>query len=485
VSAVPASVVDDGTIGIEPAPAGLRRLSGVDLTVLWGDLAVGVLVLAAGALLVAPASASGLGMDPRRALWAILIGSAAGSLLLASVGVLGHDRGVPTMALLRPVLGRYGSWLASGVNVAQLLGWTAFEFWAMAQFASRVSRAVFGFSGFYLWLVVMAATCTGLALLGPIRFVRVWLKRAGVWIVLGLCGYLTAYLLVKHPVGGLLSRPRRGAPLLVGVDLVISQPVSWLPLVADYTRFSSGRRQALGGTWAGYALGNTWFYGLGALLVLSARLSDASPAGIAASVLGLSASVATGVVVLVALLGGETHEAFADIYSAAMSARNIGPRLNHRWSVLVVAAIGTTVAALVTLGSYEAFLFLLGSVFVPLFAVLLADWARSARDGAASGPEEETRWRPTMLAAWLLGIAFYHWLLPAGTMPAWWTRDVMSNLPRAGLHSGWGASLPCFLVTFALAFVLGTLGSAIGRSGSPGCGEMHLRAVGEGERLSD
>jgi nucleobase:cation symporter-1, NCS1 family len=150
-----------------------------------------------------------------------------------------------------------------------------------------------------------------------------------------------------------------------------------------------------------------------------------------------------------------------------------------------VAAIGTTVAALVTLGSYEAFLFLLGSVFVPLFAVLLADWARSARDGAASGPEEETRWRPTMLAAWLLGIAFYHWLLPAGTMPAWWTRDVMSNLPRAGLHSGWGASLPCFLVTFALAFVLGTLGSAIGRSGSPGCGEMHLRAVGEGERLSD
>jgi NCS1 family nucleobase:cation symporter-1 len=460
--------VDDGTIGIEPAPARLRRLSGVDLTVLWGDLAVGVLVLAAGALLVAPASASGLGMDPSRALWAILIGSAAGSLLLAMVGVLGHDRGVPTMALLRPVLGRYGSWLASGVNVAQLLGWTAFEFWAMAQFASRVSRAVFGFSGFYLWLAVMAGACTGLALLGPIRFVRVWLKRAGVWIVLVVCGYLTVYLLVKHPIGALLARHHRGAPLLVGVDLVISQPVSWLPLVADYTRFSAGRRQALGGTWAGYAIGNTWFYGLGALLVLTAGLSDASPAGIAASVLGLSASVATGVVVLVALLGGETHEAFADIYSAAMSARNIRPHLNHRWSVLAVAGVGATVAALVTLGSYEAFLFLLGSVFVPLFAVLLADWARSARSASServARPGGEPRWRPAMLAAWVIGITFYHWLLPPGTMPAWWTRDVMSHLPSAGLHSGWGASLPCFLVTFALALVLGTLDSL--RRGAP------------------
>ncbi|HET6811647.1 MAG TPA: cytosine permease [Acidimicrobiales bacterium] len=462
MSAAPTTVVedgpvgvDDGTIGIEPAPAPLRRLSGIDLTVLWGDLAVGVLVLAAGALLVAPANASGLGMDPRRALWAILIGSAAGSLLLALVGVLGHDRGVPTMALLRPVLGRHGSWLASGLNVAQLLGWTAFEFWAMAQFASRVSRTVFGFSGFYLWLALMAGACTGLALLGPIRFVRVWLKRAGVWIVLGVCGYLTIYLLVKHPVGALLSQHRRGASVLVGVDLVVSQPVSWLPLVADYTRFSSGRRPALIGTWAGYAAGNTWFYGLGALLVLTAGLSDASPAGIAASVLGLSASVATGVIVLVALLGGETHEAFADIYSAAMSARNIRPTLNHRLSVVAVAVIGATVAALVTLGSYEAFLFLLGSVFVPLFAVLLADWAGSA---ARRRPGTEPRWRPTMLASWVVGIAFYHWLLPPGTMPAWWTRDVVGHLPSAGLHSGWGASLPCFVVTFGLALLLGAAG---------------------------
>ena len=38
--------------GIRPVPESLRRFSGLDLAVLWGDLSIGLLVLVSGALLV-------------------------------------------------------------------------------------------------------------------------------------------------------------------------------------------------------------------------------------------------------------------------------------------------------------------------------------------------------------------------------------------------------------------------------------------------
>ena len=164
-----------------PVPTELRRLRAFDIGVLWGDLAIGVLVLAAGALLVTPPTPAGWAWPSAPRSLAIAIGSVAGSLLLASVAAAGHDRGVPTMVLLRPVLGRYGSYGASAVNVLQLIGWTAFELWAMALFANRVSDQVFGFTAFGLWLAVMALICTGLALIGPVRVVRVWLEKVGAW----------------------------------------------------------------------------------------------------------------------------------------------------------------------------------------------------------------------------------------------------------------------------------------------------------------
>ena len=451
VSAGTAATLDDATIGIEPAPPELRRLGAFDIAVLWGDLAVGILVLAAGALLVAPSASGGLGMNLGRALIAIAIGSVAGSLLLALVGVAGHARAEPTMALLRPVLGRRGSYLASVVNATQLVGWTAFEFWAMAHFASRASRSVFGFGAYDLWLAVVAVVCTALACWGPIRFVRLWLERGGLWVVVVTCGALTVYLLTRHGLGGDLSTGAHGASLPVGVDLVIAQPVSWLAAVADYNRFARRRRSQFVGTWAGYTIGNAWFYALGALLVLTAHLSDASPDGVAASILGLSATAALGLVVLVALLGGETHEGFADIYSTAISVRNILPGLPQRLVVVAVGVVGAGLAAVATLGSYEAFLILLGSVFVPLFVVMLAEWV----NGALRPGQPEPATRPPMIAAWLAGIALYQWIVAPGTLPAWWTRIVRHVLPGAGTHTGWGASLPCFAATGLAVLTIG------------------------------
>ena len=456
------AAVDTAALGIEPVPEPLRTLRATDVAVLWGDLAVGILVLAAGALLVAPADVGGLGLGLGTALGAIAVGSVVGSLLLAFVAAAGHERAVPTMVLLRPVLGRVGSYGASAVNVAQLVGWTAFEFWAMALFANRVSDEVFGFDAFGVWLAVVAVLCTAMAVAGPIRVIRAWLARFGVWIVLATCGYLTVYLLTRPGLGDLFDGTPGGAPFGAAVDLVVAMPVSWLPLVADYNRFARDRAQSFAGTFAGYALGNAWFYALGALLVLAGGVADSSPEGLAAGILGLSAGTVVGAVLLAGLLAGETDEAFADIYSVAVSAQNVFPRLPQRVVVVVVGAVAAAIAAVVTATDYEAFLFLLGSVFVPLFAVLLAAAATGALRRTS---DHEPAFRPAMVATWFVGFAVYHWMVPADAfLPGWWL-DVLAEVPGAGEHTSLGASLPSFVVTFVLALAVSALGRR--RSAAP------------------
>src|SRR4030042_1614733 len=102
--------------GVRPVPLERRRLRPFDLAILWGDLAVSLLVMVAGALLV-PA------LGTRDALLAIVVGNVRGSVLLALAGIVGSSTGVPTMVALRPALGIRGSYLASGLNVLQLVGW--------------------------------------------------------------------------------------------------------------------------------------------------------------------------------------------------------------------------------------------------------------------------------------------------------------------------------------------------------------------------
>jgi NCS1 family nucleobase:cation symporter-1 len=454
--------------GIRPVPPEHRRLSGWDFGVLWGDLSIGLLVLLTGALLV-PA----LGFP--KALAAIAVGSAIGCIPLALVGLAGAREGVPGMVLFRPVLGVEGSYLPSILNIVQLVGWTGFEFWAMASVADRMSLRLFHASSYWLWLVVVAIVCSVLALGGPILVVRRWLERFGAWVVAGVAAWITIRVLTTVHLGTIWRAPGQGGfpgHFWLAVDLVIAQPVSWLPLVADYNRFARRGVSSAAGTFWGYAVGNAWFYALGALLVLGAGLSDPSPAGLGTAI----ASLAGGWVVLLALLVGETDEAFADIYSAAVSSQNIEGRIPQRGAILAVAAAGGGLAAwlglrpTVALGNYESFLFLLGSVFVPLFGVFVAEYfvlrKRDAftdrsmferGDGLPPG-RERRRFNAVALISWVAGFLLYQWSVPTG--PARW-QSVMKTLLHSWMHlpfplagSAAGASIPAFGAAAILQVVL-------------------------------
>ena len=124
----------------------------------------------------------------------------------------------------------------------------------------------------------------------------------------------------------------------------------------------------------------------------------------------------------------------------------------HRSALLVgVAAVATLGALTIDLLSYESFLLMLGSFFVPLFGVLLADWLAAGgatpRQTCLAGPP----CAGGMLAAWIAGFALYQWLHPVG--PSWWT-DAIGEGPDYGI----GATLPSFVVSFALAYAIAALG---------------------------
>ena len=147
-----------------------------------------------------------------------------------------------------------------------------------------------------------------------------------------------------------------------------------------------------------------------------------------------------------ALLVTETDEAFANVYSAAVSLQNLLPRIPQKLLIGVVTAGAVAGALVIDLVSYQSFLLLLGSFFVPLFAVLLADWLTAGRHYSDSDVFAAPNWRPGLVLAWIAGFVVYQWLYPTG--PSSWV-DVVDKLhpPDWGI----GATVPSFVVAFALA----------------------------------
>jgi nucleobase:cation symporter-1, NCS1 family len=430
---------EERTWGITPVPDRLRTLSTLDVGLLWGNLGISLLVLAAGTLL------AGLGL--RDALLAVLVGAVLGNALLGLAGLIGYERRVPGMVLLRGPLGRQGSYLPTGLNVLQNLGWATFELIVIAAAANALADEVFGFRERWVWVLAFGALTVALALAGPISFVRRWVRRFAVWAVVASTGYLTWWALDGADLGGLWSDSGEGGlTFWQGVDLTIAMSASWLPLAADYTRFARSGKSAFWGTAVGYFVPHAWLFSLGALLFLSRGLDDTT-----ALLTAVAAGGAASALALLALTVDETDEPFANVYSAAVSLQNLLPGVPQRALIVLVGGAATLGALAIELGRYQSFLFLLGSFFVPLFGVLAADFAL--------GAARETSIRWSGVGAWLAGFALYQWIQPTG--PSWWT-DALGGLPGAGSFTG-GASLPAFALSFVLYAALRYAHAPLGR----------------------
>jgi len=428
---------DTPSWGIDPVPERLRVLGVLDGLLLWTNLSVSLLVIVAGAFLVLPADQFGLGLSLPVALGAIVAAAIVGNVLLGLGGLIGADARVPTMVLMRAPLGRRGSYLPTALNIAQCLGWSVFELIIIATGASALSEQLFGFGGVPFWKILFGAIATGLAFLGPVGFVR----KFAIWIVVVSLLYLSRWSLHEQHKNALWHRHGSHA-FWPGFDLVLASIISWTPLVADYTRFSRSRASGFWSAGLGYFIPTIPLFALGAVIAMSRQISDA-PGLLTAIAAGGAASV----LALLALTVDESDEAFANVYSGAVSLQNLVPRVPQRVLVAGVAATATVGALVIDLRNYQPFLYLLGSFFVPLFAVLLADWLLAGRHYAPDQVFRVPEVRDEMVVACVAGFCLYQWLYPQG--PNWWTDLVAHTHPHA-LPWG-GASIPSFAAAFALA----------------------------------
>jgi putative hydroxymethylpyrimidine transporter CytX len=431
--------------GIAPVPPERRVLGGWDTFILWADLGISFLVMVVGMFLV-----PGLGF--LQALLAILVGAAIGNVLLGLAATIGSDTGVPTMVLLRAPLGVRGSYAPTALNVIQLIGWAALEVIVMAQATDALTTRFLGLpAAYHLWVLVFALLTMAMALWGPVRVTKQWLEKFAVWAVLASTVWITVALLATPGVWAALSKPGTGeTSFWLGVDLVVALPISWFPLVADYSRLSRSRRGAFWGTGLGYFVPQAWFYSLGAALVLVRGVEGDASAPIA-PLLGAIAGLTAGWLALLVLLVAETDEGFANVYSTALSVQNLFPRLGQRGLIVGISGIVLVLAWLVPLAQYESFLLLIGSAFVPLLGVVAADYfvrRRGHYDVAALYRTTGEYWYTggvswPGIVTWLIGVATYL------------TISGVRALGINGVAPSLGASLPSFIVAFVLHVLLG------------------------------
>jgi putative hydroxymethylpyrimidine transporter CytX len=419
-------------------PPPLRVLGTLDTGLLWANLGVSLLVIVAGAVLV-PA------LSLPDALLAIVAGCAIGNLMLGVAGAIGAQARVPAMVMLRAPLGERGSFLPTTVNLVQCIGWTVFELLVIATAAAALSDQLLGVGAQWLWTLVFGALALGLGLLGPVGVVRQVVRRVSVWAVPLALAYLTWWALTGGDLEEAWQRPGEGGlSVWQGIDIVVAVTVSWIPLAADYTRFSRDARSAFWGTGVGYFVPDALLLSLGAVLLFTRDVTDAAALPPAVAAGGGAAFLA-----LLALTVAETDEAFANAYSGAVSAQNLFPRVPQRALIVATTSLGVLGALTIDLLSFQTFLLLLGSLFVPLFAVLLADWLVAGRRYEEADIFEAPRWRPGMVAVWAAGFALYQWLAPTG--PGWWVELVGRLDPPSW---GVGATIPSFAVTFVAALAV-------------------------------
>ena len=387
--------------GIEPIPIEERNLGGWDFFLLWAGAAISLAEIWAGSLMVP----LGLGLG----LWAILLGHLIGNTPFALGGLMGSRWGIPSMVSVRPSFGIRGSYFAAALNVIQLVGWTAVMLIVCGQAADAISK-FYGFSNLNLWIILSGVITTLWAVVGH-RFWK-WLQRISVLVLLILCIVLTYIVFQEYGWGMLSQIPRKkDFPFMVGMDLVIAMPISWLPLVSDYSRFATDLKRNFWGTWIGYFIVSSWMYLIGLMATLATQSPD--PSGV---VMNLMLKFGWAIPALIIILFSTFTTTFLDIYSTAISGLNIFPKLGERTGIWIGGILGIIVAIIFpTLLNYEHFLLFIGAMFCPLFGIVLVDYfliRRGVIDLEDLYKREGKYWfskgiNPLAIIAWAIGFGIY------------------------------------------------------------------------------
>jgi putative hydroxymethylpyrimidine transporter CytX len=332
---------------------GKTHLSGWGLFALWFGAAISLAEIFTGGLLAPLGFWDGLK--------AILLGHLIGGVVLILGGVIGVNAKLPAMMSTRISFGRYGSYVFSLLNVLQLVGWTAVMIISGARSANELSLSLFGVDNLNAW-----ALAIGLLIVWWIYLGKQGFQKLNVGAVILLLALTLVLCWSVFQESAIFEAPATQTMSFgAALELSVIMPLSWLPLIADYTRFAQTKKSGLLGSFLGYFIGSSLMYCVGLAIALYAE---------EASVASMMSALHLGIVALMIVLLSTVTTTFLDAYSAGVTLTNIFPSLSERKVALAMSLIGLLVALLTPIEAYEDFLYAIGSVFAPLFAIILSDY---------------------------------------------------------------------------------------------------------------
>ena len=367
-----------------------RRTSLVENGLIWFGAGVSIAEILTGTYF------SSLGFG--RGLAAILIGHVIGCLMLFLAGVIGGKSRLSAMETVKSSFGNLGGLVFAFLNVLQLVGWTAIMIYDGALAADGIFSA-----GRWIWCLVIGALIIlwiviGITNLGKINT-----------IAMGLLFLLTLVLCKVIFFDGNVMAAAADDSMSFGaaVELAVAMPLSWLPLISDYTREAKEPVKATAVSAIVYGLVSCWMYVIGMGAAIFTGESD-----IAQILLKAGFSI----VGLLIIVFSTVTTTFLDAYSAGISSESIVSTIKGKYAAIAVTVIGTLGAILFPMDDITDFLYLIGSVFAPMIAIQIADFFILHRDKR----EDSFDWRNLIIwaAGFILYRALMHIDLPVGnTLP--------------------------------------------------------------------
>lgn len=358
-----------------------RKTSAFSNGLLWFGAGISIAEILTG-MLLAP-----LGFA--RALEAIILGHIIGGIIMYLAGLIGGRTGGSAMETVRISFGTQGAKLFAGLNVIQLVGWTAVMVGSAALAANTIAAI-----GMSWWSVIIGA------------FIALWiimglknLSKVNV-VVMAALFILTIMLSMVVFQNGTPTVPAGELTFGGAVELAVAMPLSWLPIISDYTRTAKKPVLATAASCGAYFVASSWMFIIGMGTALFTGQDD-----IAAIMLQAGMGIAG---ILVVLLSTVTTT-FLDAFSAGVSFQSLAPEASDKIMALAATVLGVVLAVFAAPEQFQDFLYLIGSVFAPMTAILLADFFILKRDHTA----ESVNWLNIVL--WVPGVILYRYLLSVDT----------------------------------------------------------------------
>lgn len=380
-----------------------KRTSIFDNGLIWFGAGVSIAEILTGTYL-AP-----LGL--KRGLAAIILGHIIGCVMLFLAGVIGGKARRSAMETVKMSFGQKGSLLFSILNVLQLVGWTAIMIYDGALAADGVVH-----TGRWVWCLVIGILI--------ILWIMIGITNLGKVNVIAMTALFILTLILCKVIffdSGAVGMAADGSMTFgAAVELSVAMPLSWLPLISDYTREAKKPVKATAASAIVYGLVSCWMYVIGMGAAIYTGEYDIAQIMLKAGL---------GIAGLLIIVFSTVTTTFLDAYSAGISSESIIARWNGKHVAVIVTVIGTVAAIVYPMDNITDFLYLIGSVFAPMIAIQIADFFILKRDSSKSMVNI-----PNLLV-WAVGFIVYRILMHVD-MPV-------------------GNTLPDMVITIILCLIVG------------------------------